>query len=147
MSTDQVDGCEPWYCLLPDGHWTSFASRVIATLSAFETGQFFSASPAMRVKPASSRLGTLPRKVRADLLILNPWPSGSSVTAASVESSVGLNPAACRPNANAIVKQPACAAAISSSGLVPFSFSNRVLKEYGVPSSTPESLVSWPLPA
>src|SRR5215472_16227937 len=28
-----------------------------------------------------------------------------------------------------MVKQPACAAAISSSGLVPFSFSKRVLKE------------------
>ena len=31
--------------------------------------------------------------------------------------------------ASAIVKQPACAAAISSSGLVPFSFSKRVLNE------------------
>jgi hypothetical protein len=39
------------------------------------------------------------------------------------------NPAACIPNASAIVKQPACAAAMSSSGLVPFSFSNRVRKE------------------
>src|SRR4051812_48222600 len=113
----------------PRDHWTSFTSSVIAALSTFETGQFFSASPAIRAKPESSRLGTLPRKVRADLLILNPWPSGSSVTAASVESSVGSSPAACRPNANAMVKQPACAAAISSSGFVPFSLSKRVLNE------------------
>jgi hypothetical protein len=46
-----------------------------------------------------------------------------------------------------MVKQPACAAAMSSSGLVPFSFSNRVLKEYGVSASTPESVERLPLPA
>src|SRR5271157_3022704 len=46
-----------------------------------------------------------------------------------------------------MVKHPACAAAISSSGLVPFSFSKRVLKEYGVAASTPESVEMSPLPA
>src|SRR5437899_296555 len=46
-----------------------------------------------------------------------------------------------------MVKQPACAAASSSSGLVPFSFSNLVLKEYGVSASTPESVERFPLPA
>src|SRR5258708_32298688 len=46
-----------------------------------------------------------------------------------------------------MVKQPAWAAAINSSGLVPFSFSNRVLNEYGVSASTPESLERPPLPA
>src|SRR4029077_1692341 len=46
-----------------------------------------------------------------------------------------------------MVKQPACAAALSSSGLVPFSFSNLVLNEYGVSASTPESVERWPLPA
>jgi hypothetical protein len=39
-----------------------------------------------------------------------------------------------------MVKHPAWAAAINSSGLVPFSFSKRVLKEYGVSASTPESV-------
>src|SRR6185437_5130046 len=48
----------------------------------------------------------------------------------------GVNPACPRPSARAIEKQPACAAAISSSGLVPFSFSKRVLKEYR-PSKAP----------
>jgi hypothetical protein len=38
-------------------------------------------------------------------------------------------------------------AAINSSGLVPFSFSKRVLKEYGVSASTPESVERLPLPA
>src|SRR5258707_13239834 len=46
-----------------------------------------------------------------------------------------------------MVKQPAWAAAITSSGLVPLSFSNRVLNEYGVSTSTPESLERLPLPA
>src|SRR5215471_17590305 len=46
-----------------------------------------------------------------------------------------------------MVKQPAWAAATNSSGLVPFSFSNRVLNEYGVSESTPESLERLPLPA
>src|ERR1700733_2693331 len=77
----------------------------------------------------------------------NPWPSASSVTAASVVSSVGVKPPACSPNASAMVKQPACAAAINSSGLVPFSFSKRVLKEYGVAASTPESVERLPLPS
>src|SRR5271167_2902658 len=46
-----------------------------------------------------------------------------------------------------MVKHPACAAAINSSGLVPFSFSKRVLKEYGVSASTPESVDNLPSPA
>ena len=46
-----------------------------------------------------------------------------------------------------MVKHPAWAAAINSSGLVPFSFSKRVLKEYGVSASTPESVERLPLPA
>ena len=48
---------------------------------------------------------------------------------------------------NAMVEHRGCAAAISSSGLVPFSFSKRVLNEYGVSTSTPESVVRLPLPA
>src|ERR1700733_4275549 len=67
--------------------------------------------------------------------------------AASVLSSVAVYSAACNRNATAIVKHPACAAAINSSGLVPFSFSNRVLNEYGVFASTPESDERSPFPA
>src|SRR5690606_26763989 len=37
----------------------------------------------------------------------------------------------------AMLKHAACAAAISSSGFVPFSFSKRVANEKGVPLSTP----------
>jgi hypothetical protein len=58
-----------------------------------------------------------------------PCPSGSRLTAVLVLSSVGVYPAPRSAKANAIVKQPACAAAINSSGFVPFSFSNRLLNE------------------
>src|SRR6185312_10274485 len=126
---------------------TSLASSVIWAFRTFDTGQFFSASPAIFANAASSNFGTLARSVKAERVIRNPCPSGSRLTAASVVSSVGVKPAPCSWKARAIVKHPACAAAISSSGFVPFSFSKRVRNEYGVPSSTPESLVSWPLPA
>src|SRR5258707_1127666 len=46
----------------------------------------------------------------------------------------------------AMVKQPAWAAAISSSGFVPMPDSNRVANEYGVALSTPLWVVSAPLP-
>src|SRR6185312_4068224 len=88
------------------GHQTSFASSVISALKSFETGQFFSASPASCAKDAASRLGTLARSVSADLLILNPWPSGSSVTAASVASSSAEKPARSSWKASAMVKHP-----------------------------------------
>ena len=55
----------------------SLASNVIAALSTFETGQFFSASLAISTNLVSSRFGTFARRVRADWLMRNPWPSGS----------------------------------------------------------------------
>ena len=45
-----------------------------------------------------------------------------------------------------MVKQLACAAAINSSGLVPFPFSKRVPKEYCWLVNTPLSLDTVPLP-
>jgi hypothetical protein len=44
---------------------SSLASSVISALRTLETGQFFSALPAIRAKVASSRFGTLARRVRA----------------------------------------------------------------------------------
>src|SRR5579862_4226877 len=46
-----------------------------------------------------------------------------------------------------MVKHPACAAASSSSGLVPMPSSNRVLKEYAVALSTPLWVLSVPAPS
>src|SRR5580658_920940 len=48
---------------------------------------------------------------------------------------------------SAIVKQPACAAAISSSGFVPLPLSKRVPKEYGVSERTPLCVEIEPLPS
>jgi hypothetical protein len=44
----------------------------------------------------------------------------------------GVNPAAPNTKLNFIEKQPACAAAINSSGLVPFTSSNLVWYDMGV---------------
>src|SRR5882672_522694 len=59
----------------------------------------------------------------------------------------GVMPALPSSAENAIEKQPACAAAMSSSGFVPTPFSKRVLKEYCVSLSTPLSLEMVPLPS
>src|SRR3954470_10669051 len=45
-----------------------------------------------------------------------------------------------------MLKHPACAAAINSSGFVPGEFSNRVVNEYGVLFNTPLAVETVPLP-
>src|SRR5216683_1738640 len=76
-----------------------------------------------------------------------PPGSLSSEMVAVVSSLVAVKPALPSCAESAIVKQPACAAASSSSGLVPTPFSNRVLKEYCVCLSTPLSVEMVPLPS
>jgi REP element-mobilizing transposase RayT len=83
--------------------------------SAIETGQFTLAVSAASRNASSSSPGTVPRTVRATRVI--PVP-GTNVTVADVSSRSAGVPAWARPCANAIEKQDACAAAISSSGLV-----------------------------
>src|SRR5438093_291840 len=58
----------------------------------------------------------------------------------------GVRPALPNSAANAIERQPAWAAAMSSSGFVPAPLSKRVEKEYCVSLSTPLSveIVPWP---
>src|SRR5258705_8841277 len=70
----------------------------------------------------------------------------SIVSVALVSIFVGFIPALPSSADNAMEKQPACAAAISSSGLVPTPFSNRVLNEYCVFRSVPLSVEMEPLP-
>jgi hypothetical protein len=71
----------------------------------------------------------------------------SIVRRASVSIAVAVKPALLSVNDSAIVKQPACAAAISSSGLVPFPSPNRALNEYGVSRSVPLCTDTVPLPS
>src|SRR3954452_3414632 len=111
------------------GRYPNVKSRVISALRTLDTGQFFSAVRASSSNLSCSIPGTCARRVSADLEILKPSPSFSSETAASVASSVGVKPAAWSWKASAMAKQPAWAAAMSSSGLVPGSLSKRVLNE------------------
>src|SRR5215213_7273664 len=77
--------------------------------------------------------------------ILNPSPVFSRPTLAVVSIRVGGLPALLRAPESAIEKHPACAAAMSSSGLVPLPSSKRDLNEYG-PSQAPEPIFIVPLP-
>src|SRR5215212_4784928 len=76
-----------------------------------------------------------------------PPSFGSRDTVAVVSIFVAVNPAPPRIMENAMEKQPACAAPMSSSGLVPCSPSNRVLKEYGFADKAPEPVESVPEPS
>src|SRR5476651_675353 len=83
---------------------------------------------------------------RCDSVTVGPVGSISNVMVAVVLMDVGVKPALPSSAENAIEKQPACAAAISSSGFVPTPFSKRVLKEYCVSLSVPLSVEMLPLP-
>src|SRR3989454_803389 len=77
----------------------------------------------------------------------NPSPTFSSFTVAPVWMRFGVMPARERCTVSAIVKQPAWAAPINSSGLVAdWPASNRDLNEYG-PSKAPLPTLSRPLPS
>src|SRR5713101_828644 len=81
------------------------------------------------------------------LVMANPSPTFSRVTFAPVWTRVGVRPARESCAVSAIVKHPACAAPISSSGLVAaWPSSNRDLNEYG-PSKAPLPTLSRPLPS
>src|SRR5919107_4003744 len=79
--------------------------------------------------------------------MLKPASVFSRRTAAVVLIESAVKPASFNCFESAIEKHPACAAASSSSGFVPFPSSKRVLKEYCAPSSTPLSVETVPLPS
>ena len=87
--------------------------------SALEIGQPALAPCAASWNAASSMPGTRPTVTRSIRLIAKPSPSLSSCTLASVRIDSGAWPPPLSTSASAIEKQLACAAATSSSGLVP----------------------------
>ena len=93
--------------------------------SATEIGHPFLAVSAASWKVASSTPGTRPTVSRSILVIANPSPCLRSWTLASVRIDSGTLPPSERTSENAIEKQLACAAAISSSGLLPAPSSKR----------------------
>src|SRR5207302_11170251 len=109
-----------------DRYDSSFASSEIFALSARDTGQFALASAAISSNFFLSMPGTLAVICRSTVVMVQLPDTCSSVSAAVVASVSGVKPALPSAADVAMVKQPACAAAISSSGLVPMPFSKRV---------------------
>src|SRR5437867_4070573 len=89
---------------------------------------------------------TFPRPSIALRVTLAAPSTVSSVTAARVSMRVGGWPAFSRPAESALLKQPACAAASSSSGFDPFLPSRRVPK-LSEPLNTPLCALKLPLPS
>src|SRR5829696_7698424 len=89
-------------------------------VSALLTGQPALASCAAFSKPAASMPSTRPRTVSLMPVIMNPPRSlsGPKPTSAVTSRLCGVPPALAMTPENAMSKQEACAAAISSSGLV-----------------------------
>src|SRR4029079_8788809 len=109
------------------------------------TGHVSLASSATALNAASSIPGTFPTTVSADLVI--PVP-GTNVTVDDVLNCSGGLPAFASMFESCIAKQEACAAAISSSGLVlPFGSSVRAGHDTCRGPNAPRS-ISWisPLP-
>src|SRR5919108_189047 len=93
--------------------------------SAFDTGQPSLAAWACCWNSSWSIPGTLARERSRMCVIAKPSPTWSSWTVASVSTLSGSWPACPSPADSAIEKQPAWAAAISSSGFVPSPSSKR----------------------
>src|SRR5262249_51863878 len=110
---------------------TRLASNVILAFRTFETGQPALALLASSSNFARSAPGTFAFSVRCTAVIANPSATLSSVTSAFVSMFSAVNFASPRISDRAMVKQPACAAPISSSGLVPGLPSKRLLNPYG----------------
>src|SRR4029077_8179927 len=120
---------------------------VILALSSLEIGQ-----PSLAFLAACSNLvlsapGILTFTCRWDEVTAKPDSSFSRVTVAVVSMDCAVIPALPSWAESAMLKHPAWAAAISSSGLVPGWDSKRVAKEYGVLLRTPRGEVSVLLPS
>src|ERR1051325_6848746 len=119
---------------------------VTLALSKREMGQPALATFAISKTLLAFAPGTFAVTSRCDSVTVGPVGSISKVTVAAAAMESGIKPALPSSAENAIAKQPACAAAISSSGFVPMPFSKRVLNEYCASFNTPLSVEMLPLP-
>src|SRR5438309_1135406 len=122
------------------------AFTLISALKSFDTGQPVSAAFTAASNLALSAPGTRATRSRWLFVMVNPSPTFSRLSVAVVSSLSAFKPAPPSCAESAIVKHPACAAARSSSGLVPTPFSKRVLKEYCTCLRTPLSVDIAPFP-
>src|SRR5690606_4909778 len=112
---------------------------------ARDTGHPSFAALAWLWNASSERPGTTARVTSSIPMMDGPPSRVSRVTRASVWIRSGGWPAVASRAASAIEKHPACAAAMSSSGLVPTPSSKREPKEYD-PSTAPLAVARVPLP-
>src|ERR671914_280651 len=129
-------------------HPTSEARSSIESTaaSARDTGQPFFAASATCWNSSSDTPGTLARVSSSIRVIPKPSPTLSMCTVAVVSMLSAECPACPSSKDRAIEKQPACAAAISSSGFVPSPSWKRDWNEYG-PSYAPLAIRMIPLPS
>src|SRR5581483_1025200 len=120
---------------------------VILALNSLEIGQPSLAFLAACSNLALSAPGIFTLTCRCDEVTAKPESSFSSVTVAVVSMDWAVIPALPSLAERAMLKQPAWAAAINSSGFVPGCDSKRVAKEYGVSLRTPLGELSVPLPS
>src|SRR5882762_6308963 len=123
------------------------ALTLISALKSLDTGQPVSAAFTAASNLPLSAPGICATRSRWLFVMAKPSGSFSSEIVAVVSSRLAVMPALPSCAESAIVKHPACAAARSSSGLVPTPFSNRVLKEYCVCFRTPLSVEIEPFPS
>lgn len=126
--------------------YASVAVCVMAVdVSVCEIGQVFAAVATHSWNLSLSIPGTFAVTMRCDASI-RPF-SRFRVTSQRVSRLSGVNPAAPSTKLSFIVKQPACAAATSSSGLVPTPSSKRLENEYCVWFSVVDCVDTWPFPS
>src|SRR5712664_4556576 len=125
---------------------TRRAFTEISALNSLETGQPVSAPLTAASNLALSALGIVATRSRWLLVMEKPSPTFSSEIVQVVSSFEAIMPASPSCLESAMVKQPACAAASSSSGLVPTPFSNRVPNEYCASCREVLSVDNDPLP-
>src|SRR4029434_3123191 len=113
------------------------ASGVISVLKVLETGHAALAFWARATKCALAAPGILAFRSKWTEVMAKPSSSFSSVTFAEVSIRSAFKFASPRIKERAMVKQPAWAAAKSSSGLVPATPSKRLAKPYGYSFKAP----------
>src|SRR5258708_557959 len=125
---------------------TRRAFTEISALNWLETGQPVSAPLTAASNLALAALGIGASRSRWRVVMEKPSPTFSSEIVQVVSSFEAIMPASPSCLESAIVKQPAWAAASSSSGLVPTPFSKRVENEYCVSFNVPLSVEMDPFP-
>src|SRR5258708_516577 len=121
LSGDPTDGLADHTMHNPH---TNEASREICAFNTLLTGQLAFAPAAYSWNFSGVTPGIFAFNTRSEWVMPTP---GSRVIVQVTSRESAVRPASCNTKLSAMAKQPECAAAISSSGLVPTPCSNRDL--------------------